>query len=246
VLDYAYLHSINGGSGEYGGYDSWAELWAAMQNGYIPPEGTYYPGMGGYGSGGYETGGYGEEGYGGYGSGGYNGEWSWWYYPGGGYGEYGAGGYGTDEYGSAEQPGPLPNGECMFNMVAYLKDQSYENVWFHRNQIMEQYTFTPVIAPNGEPAYHYEPDDVVSYLQSINPGKNVYQTPKPSFDTLKSFSTLPNAEGGITYNHHAYILDGLDESTQMVTLFDPSNPNNAKIQVHASQIERLFGIYESF
>lgn len=78
MLDFAHLHSIKGGYGEsggtnggYGGYSSWEELWNAMLNGYVPPEGTYTPG--------------GSGGYGGYGG----------YYPSGGYGG-GYGGYGAD------------------------------------------------------------------------------------------------------------------------------------------------------
>ncbi|WP_202912471.1 hypothetical protein [Sphingobacterium olei] len=85
ILDLEHLHSVKGGTGSYGGYNSWEELWAAMQNGYVPPEGDYYPG----GSGGY--GDYGWNDYGNYG--GYNGGWPDWY--GGGYGDYGTGGYGN-------------------------------------------------------------------------------------------------------------------------------------------------------
>src|SRR5690606_34557619 len=81
----------DGGYGAYGGYNSWEELWEAMQNGYVPPEGDYNPGgygdYGGYwgnfgGYGGYDNpipipevivyGGYGG-GYGGYYNGGYGG-----------------------------------------------------------------------------------------------------------------------------------------------------------------------------
>ncbi|MBE8721370.1 T6SS effector amidase Tae4 family protein [Sphingobacterium pedocola] len=79
MLDPEHLHSIKGGTGSYGGYNSWEELWAAMQNGYVPPEGEYNPG------------GYGDYGWGDYG--GYNGGWPDWY--GGGYGDYGTGGYGN-------------------------------------------------------------------------------------------------------------------------------------------------------
>ncbi|WP_202616850.1 hypothetical protein [Arcticibacter tournemirensis] len=91
ILDPGYLQGIKGGygnsSGSYGGYNSWQELWDAMQNGYLPPAGTYNPG----GSGSY--GGYGN--YGGYSSyGGYNGGWPGWYPPGTG------GGYGSGSYGS--------------------------------------------------------------------------------------------------------------------------------------------------
>jgi len=59
TLELKYLRGIKGGSGEYGGYDSMGDLWNAMQNGYIPPEGTYTPGgYGGYGDWG-DFGGYG-------------------------------------------------------------------------------------------------------------------------------------------------------------------------------------------
>ncbi|WP_196939336.1 hypothetical protein [Sphingobacterium pedocola] len=115
MLDLEHLHSIKGGTGSYGGYNSWEELWAAMQNGYVPPEGEYNPG--GYGDYG-NFGGYGDPnnpieipgvdiggGYGGYfdddwddwtpwGPGGYGG-----YYE-GGYGGYHNGGYGTGGYGN--------------------------------------------------------------------------------------------------------------------------------------------------
>ncbi|WP_202616851.1 hypothetical protein [Arcticibacter tournemirensis] len=96
ILDPGYLQGIKGGygnsNGGYGGYNSWQELWDAMQNGYLPPAGTYNPG----GSGSY--GGYGN--YGGYsGYGGYNGGWPGWYPPGGG-GGYGGGGSYNGGYGS--------------------------------------------------------------------------------------------------------------------------------------------------
>ena len=59
TLELKYLSGIKGGSGEYGGYDSMGDLWNAIQNGYIPPEGTYTPGgYGGYGDWG-DFGGYG-------------------------------------------------------------------------------------------------------------------------------------------------------------------------------------------
>ncbi|SDJ04339.1 hypothetical protein SAMN04487898_101157 [Pedobacter sp. ok626] len=98
MLDPEHLRGIKGGYGEsggsggYGGYNSWEELWNAMQNGYVPPEGTYNPG----GSGGYGN------------YGGYNGGWPGWYPPGGsgGYGGYSpSGGYGGG-YGGYGGPNP--------------------------------------------------------------------------------------------------------------------------------------------
>jgi len=85
MLDAEYLRGLKGGYGEYGGYNSWEELWEAMQHGYQPPEGTYYPGGdptdGSYGN---------YNGYGGYsGYGNYGGGWQGWF-PGWGYGgDYG-------------------------------------------------------------------------------------------------------------------------------------------------------------
>src|SRR5690606_38111153 len=96
MLDNEHLCGIkggwDGGYGAYGGYNSWEELWEAMQNGYVPPEGDYNPG--GYG-------GYGDYGWGDYGNyGGYNGGWPGWYPPGGDYGGYGSyGGYNGGGYG---------------------------------------------------------------------------------------------------------------------------------------------------
>lgn len=117
ILDPGYLHSIKGGygnygggSGGYGGYNSWKELWYAMQNGYVPPEGTYNPG----GAGSY--GGYGN--YGGYGGyGGYNGGWPGWYPPGtgGGYGYGSYGGYGPGGYSTQY-------GNCIFDTLTYLSE----------------------------------------------------------------------------------------------------------------------------
>jgi len=89
MLDAEYLRGLKGGYGEYGGYNSWEELFAAMQNGYIPPDGTYYPGGDPSGTGGD---------YGNYnGYGGYNNQWPGGYPPGtdGEYGNYNPGG----EYG---------------------------------------------------------------------------------------------------------------------------------------------------
>ncbi|MBD1424446.1 hypothetical protein [Sphingobacterium arenae] len=108
MLDNEHLCSIkggwDGGYGAYGGYNSWEELWEAMQNGYVPPEGDYNPG-------GYS--GYGDYGWGDYGSyGGYNGGWPGWFPPGsggyfGGYGGYGGDGIGGySGYGSYGSYGP--------------------------------------------------------------------------------------------------------------------------------------------
>src|SRR5690606_42072714 len=87
MLDNEHLRGIKGGweggYGAYGGYNSWEELWEAMQNGYIPPEGDYYPG--GYG----ESGG-GDDGH----YGGYHGGWTWGDSPGGGSGGHNGGGCG--------------------------------------------------------------------------------------------------------------------------------------------------------
>jgi|GEM_PF-6744333 len=89
MLDAEYLRGLKGGYGEYGGYNTWEELWEAMQNGYQPPEGTYYPGGDPSGTGGD----YGNDN----GYGGYNNQWPGGYPPGtdGEYGDYGMGG----EYG---------------------------------------------------------------------------------------------------------------------------------------------------
>ncbi|MFD2895627.1 hypothetical protein [Sphingobacterium arenae] len=109
MLDNDHLRGIkggwDGGYGAYGGYNSWEDLWEAMQNGYVPPEGDYNPG--GYGGYWGDFGGYGGYNnpipipgvniYGGYG-GGYNGYDDYWEdYYGGYYGNYG--GYYTGAYG---------------------------------------------------------------------------------------------------------------------------------------------------
>ena len=116
MLDNEHLRGIKGGweggYGAYGGYNSWEELWEAMQNGYIPPEGDYYPG------------GYGEYGWGDYGNyGGYNGGWPWWYSPGGDYGGYNGGGYGGYGGYSGSSAGPFP--ELKFSTLwnSYPADQ---------------------------------------------------------------------------------------------------------------------------
>lgn len=128
MLDAEYLRGIKGGYGEsgggsggYGGYSSWEELWNAMQNGYIPPEGTYNPG----GTGGY--GGYSGEG----GYGGYNGGWQGWYPPGGsgGYGGYSpSGGYGGG-YGGYGGNGGYQNQRSIAIIMdsggSYLMDCNY-------------------------------------------------------------------------------------------------------------------------
>ncbi|SDJ04416.1 hypothetical protein SAMN04487898_101159 [Pedobacter sp. ok626] len=132
MLDPEHLRGIKGGYGEsggsggYGGYNSWEELWNAMQNGYVPPEGTYNPG----GAGGY--GGYSGEG----GYGGYNGGGPGWYPPGGsgGYGGYSpSGGYGGGYggYGGSGGYGGYmgavdPSWDCVLNCFDYLDGSSHD------------------------------------------------------------------------------------------------------------------------
>jgi|GEM_PF-2344367 len=111
MLDAEYLRGLKGGYGEYGGYNSWEELWKAMQHGYQPPAGTYYPGGdptdGSYGN-------YNEYG-------GYNNQWPGGYPPGtdgnyGNYGDYGTGGYGSyGEYGGYGGPFPKITFDILWN-----------------------------------------------------------------------------------------------------------------------------------
>lgn len=136
ILDPVYLTGIKGGfgnseqGGSYGGYSSWEDLWYAVQNGYVPPEGTYSPG-GDYGGFGYWPGYGGTPGYpinldpvpvGGYGNYGSNG--GWWTWPNwSGYGN-GSGGY----YPSGGDNGGNSSSSFMSRVQAFFSSHTAEYV----------------------------------------------------------------------------------------------------------------------
>ncbi len=245
ILDPGYLQGIKGGygnsSGSYGGYNSWQELWDAMQNGYLPPAGTYNPG----GSGSY--GGYGN--YGGYsGYGGYNGGWPGWYPPGtgGGYGEYGSGGYGSyGGYGGYGGYGAqLPNGDCLFNMVAYMLNGNTYDAQCYKGELISQYHFTQKTLPNGQPAYEYYPADVAAYMRSYRPGYTISFDDTPTANDIQSVLSKSGGKVGASYNGHNYMIERV-LNNGWVKMSDPSNPGNSNISVKASVLSGVYNFYEN-
>ncbi|SDF79300.1 hypothetical protein SAMN05421827_101568 [Pedobacter terrae] len=109
LIDQSDLSMLKGGTGNYGAYNSWEDMYAAMQNGYVPPAGSYSPGGGNNG------------GYGGYGQyGGYGGYTNWWEDP-NYFGGSGSGGYGSyGGYGGYSSTNATPYGNCVFDTLTYL------------------------------------------------------------------------------------------------------------------------------
>lgn len=232
LLNFECLQGIKGGygnsGGSYGGYNSWQELWYAMQNGYMPPEGTYNPG--GYG--------------------GYNGGWPGWYSPGGSYGGWpgwyspgmggddGAGGYGG--YGGYGDP--LPNGDCLFNMVAYMLDGNTYEAQCYKDELISQYHFTQKTLPNGQPAYEYYPADVAAYMRSYRPGYTISFDGTPTANEIQSVLSRSGGKVGASYNGHNYMIEKV-YSDGYVQMTDPSNPGNSKISVKASALSGAYNLY---
>ncbi len=241
ILDPGYLQGIKGGygnsSGSYGGYNSWQELWDAMQNGYLPPAGTYNPGgAGGYGN------------YGGYsGYGGYNGGWPGWYPPGtgGGYGGAGSGSYGSyGGYGGYGGYGAqLPNGDCLFNMVAYMLDGNTDDAQCYKDELMNRYSFTQETLPNGEPAFRYNPDDVAAYMSSYRSDYTISFDNTPNANEIQSVLNKSGSKVGASYNGHNYIVDKVD-GKGYVKMSDPSNPGRA-IWVKDAVLTGVYNLYKN-
>jgi len=232
ILDPGYLQGIKGGygnsSGSYGGYNSWQELWDAMQNGYLPPAGTYNPG----GSGSY--GGYGN--YGGYSSyGGYNGGWPGWYPPGtgGGYGGYGSGSYGS--YGSYGPGGYSTQfGNCIFDTLTYLSEIHGLGSSYDQTHWLNVYR-----AQNGDHQFGHDSNGNMTGVatstqimlnlmdnnfdvEAVDP-RNLDSTLRSGTRVLASLSNLgPNGEG------HSIIIDSRNPDGTY-NIYDPTADVSSKV-----------------
>ncbi|WP_202912470.1 hypothetical protein [Sphingobacterium olei] len=218
MLDLEHLHSIKGGTGSYGGYNSWEELWAAMQNGYVPPEGEYNPG------------GYGDYGWGDYGNyGGYNGGWPHWY--GGGYGDYGTGGYGG--YGGVFPGTPH---DCFILCFKEVHNQKFGGTtYFGPNN---SYIFDTVqdhaVGVGGMP-YPINEYGV--------PYEAAYSSLSSSFENVSRISSINDLTSSLvsessvilglnwngTNDGHAVILKSVyvEYGVKKYEIYDPQNPDNS-------------------
>ena len=150
----------------------------------------------------------------------------------GGYGAYG--GYNGD---------PLPNGDCLFNMVAYLLDGNTDDAQCYKDELMNQYTFTETTLENGLPAYSYDPDDVASYMSSYSSGYHISYGDLPNASDIQSVLNKDGGKVGVSYNGHNFVVKEVDPDNGQVRLFDPSNPGNQDIYVSSSA---LYGVYNFY
>lgn len=132
----------------------------------------------------------------------------------------------------------LPNGDCIFNMVAQILDGNTNHAADYKTDLMATFTFTEKTLSNGSKAYSYDPDDIVNYFKSKGKtGTSYDDTPTPQ--ELMELQAK-EASFGISSNGHNYTVKKLVRNGQELFIYDPTNPNNGLQNI---SIKKVNGVY---
>lgn len=158
------------------------------------------------------------------------------------YGYYLPGQQGSNNGSSGSAGSPLPNGDCLFNMVAYILDGHANDAQCYKDELMNQYAFTQTTLTNGLPGYSYDPDNVASYIASYRSEYTVSYGELPNASNIQSVLNMDGGKVGASYNGHNYVIETVLGNGK-VKMYDPTNSTTKT--VNASELTGVYNFYKN-
>lgn len=138
--------------------------------------------------------------------------------------------------------GPLPNGDCLFNMVAYMLDGNANDAQCYKDELTSLYTFTPGTTVTGLPGYSYYAEDVVKFMRTYRPGYIITYGDAPNASDIKTILNMDGGKVGASYNGHNYVIESVSNNGK-VTMYDSTN--GGTISIYASELTGVYNFYKT-